>query len=213
MDVHIKSFKTTKFHEILLSGFRGVALTNCFSSIFHFGQISKFKKGVIPRKKWNQNFLWICTSTHYVLHYNKVSGNCWAVSEELRWQTVLSNIFHFGQISKFKKGVTLWKKNWIKISCGYAHLHGMSFTTTKFHEILWRGFRGVGLTRKTGQTDWLMDRSKTLYPPQLVAWGIKITFNIHVNGPYQVPKKKPGTDIGLYLIPDRIGCGSNKKKS
>ena len=27
------------FHKILLSGFRGVALTNCFSSIFHFGQI------------------------------------------------------------------------------------------------------------------------------------------------------------------------------
>ena len=41
----------------------------------------------------------------------------------------------------------------------------------------------------------------------------KITFNIHVNRPYQVPKKKPGTDIRLYLIPDRIGCGANKKKS
>ena len=49
------SFITTKFHEILLSGFRGVALTNCFSSIFHFGRIYKFKKGVIRRKKINQN--------------------------------------------------------------------------------------------------------------------------------------------------------------
>ena len=28
--VHIMSFITTKFHEILLSGFSGVALTNCF---------------------------------------------------------------------------------------------------------------------------------------------------------------------------------------
>ena len=28
--LHIISFITTKFHEILLSGFSGVALTNCF---------------------------------------------------------------------------------------------------------------------------------------------------------------------------------------
>ena len=35
------AFITTKFQEILLSGFRGVALTNCVE----FGQISKFKKG------------------------------------------------------------------------------------------------------------------------------------------------------------------------
>ena len=46
----------------------------------------------------------------------------------------------------------------------------MSFITTKFQEILLSGFRGVVLTRKTGLTD----GSKTLYPPQLVAWGIKM---------------------------------------
>ena len=85
--LHIMSFITTKFHTILLSGFSGVVLTNCFSSIFHFRQFSKFKKGVTPRKK-----------------------------------------------------------NGIKISCGYAHLHIMSFITTKFHEILFSGFRGVALT-------------------------------------------------------------------
>ena len=63
-------FQSTKFHAILLSGFNGVVLTNCFSSIFHFRQISKFKKGQCSQKtKLNQNFLWICTSTHYVLHY------------------------------------------------------------------------------------------------------------------------------------------------
>ena len=45
------------------------------SSIFYFGQNSKFKKGVIPRKKLNQNFLWKCASTHYVLYYHKVSRN------------------------------------------------------------------------------------------------------------------------------------------
>ena len=70
------SFKTTKFQEILLIGFIGVALTNCFSSIFHFCQISTFKKGVIPIKKMNQNVLWICTFTWYVLQNYKVSRNC-----------------------------------------------------------------------------------------------------------------------------------------
>ena len=38
------------------------------------------------------------------------------------------------------------KKNGIKISCGYAHLHIMPFITTKFQEILLSGFRGVALT-------------------------------------------------------------------
>ena len=42
--LHIISFITTKFYEILLSGFSTVALTNCFSSFFNFGQISKFNK-------------------------------------------------------------------------------------------------------------------------------------------------------------------------
>ena len=91
------AFITTKFHAILLSGFSGVVLTNCFSSIFHFRQISKFKKSVSQRK------------------------------------------------------------NGIKISCGYAHLHIISFITIKFLEILSSGFRGVALTRKTGLTDWLTD--------------------------------------------------------
>ena len=125
------SFITTKFHEILLSGFRGVVLTSCFSSIFHFGQIYKLKK----RSNSEKNY-------------------------------------------------------WIKISCEYAHLHSMSFITTKFYEILLSGFRGVWLTRKTGRTDgrtdgltdwltdWRTDGSKTLYPPQLVAWGIKTQSNI-----------------------------------
>ena len=87
--LHIKSFINTKFHEILFSGFRGVALTKTGSSIFNFNQIFKFKKGVIPRKK-----------------------------------------------------------NWIKISCGFAYLHIMSFITTKFQEILLSGFRGVAQTNR-----------------------------------------------------------------
>ena len=52
----------------------------------------------------------------------------------------------------------------IKLSCRYAHLHGMSFTTTKFYEILLRGFRGVALTRIKG-TDGLTDRQvKNIIP-------------------------------------------------
>ena len=127
------SFITTKFHAILLSGFSRVVLTKCFSSIFHFRQISKFKKGhCSQKKKLNQNVLWICTSTHYILHYYKVSGN----SVE-RFQRSCTN----------KKGHNSEKKGGIKISCGYAHLHIMSFITTKFHEILLSGFRGVALKR------------------------------------------------------------------
>ena len=64
---------TTKFNEILLIGFRGVAVKNCFSSMCNFGQISKFKNGVTPIKKMNKNFLWICASTHYVLYKYKIS--------------------------------------------------------------------------------------------------------------------------------------------
>ena len=73
--------------------------------------------GFTPRKKFNQTFLWICASTHYVLHNYKVSLN---------------------SVERF---------------------------------------RGVVLARKTGLMDWLTDcltdGSKSLYPPQLVAWGIK----------------------------------------
>ena len=94
----------------------------------------------------------------------------WVVSEELHWQTVSVVSFIF---VKFQKGRNSKKKNWNIISCGYAHLHIMSFITTKFHEILLSGFRGVALTRKTG----LMDGSKTLYSPQIVAWGINIIWN------------------------------------
>ena len=49
----------------------------------------------------------------------------------------------------------------------------MSFITTKFQEILLSGFRGENKKNRTdGLTDSLTDGSKTLYPPQLVAWCI-----------------------------------------
>ena len=55
--------------------FCGVVLTNCFSSIFRFGQIFKFKKVVTPRKKIESKFPVASASTHYVLHKYKVSWN------------------------------------------------------------------------------------------------------------------------------------------
>ena len=97
-----------------------------------------------------------------------------AVSEELGWQTV--SVVSFILV-KFLSSIRCnsEKKNWIKISCGYAHLHIMSFITTKFQKILLSSFRGVALTRKTGLTD----GPKTSYPPQLIAWGIIIIdFNV-----------------------------------
>ena len=45
-----------KFHKILLSCFKELALTNYFSSISNFGQISKFKSGIIPRKNIESKF-------------------------------------------------------------------------------------------------------------------------------------------------------------
>ena len=69
-----------------------------------------------------------------------------------------STIFIFRQIDRaniavcgptslsVQKGRNYKKKKGIKITCGYAHLHIMSFITTKFYEILSSGFRGVALT-------------------------------------------------------------------
>ena len=93
----------------------------------------------------------------------------------------------------------------------------MSFITTKFHEILSSGFRGVALTRKTGLTDWLtdwlMDGSKTLYPPQLVAWGITNPhwrLRLDVNATFRqtdTKQWKEGIKCMLYNISPRVFCG------
>ena len=137
------SFITTKFHAILFSL---VSVELCWPTV-HFRQISKFKKSLIQRKKGNQNFLRICTSTHYVLHYYKVSGNSveWFQRSCENKKTVVSFI-----LAKFlsSKRALLPEKKWIKMSCGYAHLHITYFISTKFQEILLRGFRGVALTRQ-----------------------------------------------------------------
>ena len=97
-----------------------------------------------------------------------------AVSEELRWQNFSEESFILAKFLSSKR-VLLREKKWIKISFGYVHLHILSFINVKFQEILLSSFRGVALTikkRTNGLTDWLKDRSKTLNPSQLVAWGI-----------------------------------------
>ena len=89
------SFIATKFHETLLSGFRGVALTNCFSSISHFGQISKFKKGVIPGKKlkrlrsayhtWSSNTSWAFPITSFLINTFPGWGSVWTNLDKNIW--------------------------------------------------------------------------------------------------------------------------------
>ena len=54
------------------------------SSIFYFGRISKFKRGVTPKEKLNQNVLQIFASIQSVINNYKVSRNlligCWGVA-------------------------------------------------------------------------------------------------------------------------------------
>ena len=69
--LHMVSLLPTKFHEILFSSFRGIALTSCFRSIF--GKIFKFKGAELPQNLGNQNFLVICTTTYGVLTTYQVS--------------------------------------------------------------------------------------------------------------------------------------------
>ena len=70
---------------------------------------SKFKRDInCSLKRINQHFLYIYTWCFSLLQ--SFTKFCWANSVELWWQTILSSIFHFGQISKFKKGHYFQKK-------------------------------------------------------------------------------------------------------
>ena len=127
--VHCMSLSTTKLHEILLSGFRVVSLTNCFISILNFGQISKFKKG-----RNSQKNIWIKNSCEYALLYTVCSSKLqsltkffWAVSEEFRWQNVL---LIYWMLVKFQvqKGYNSQEKSSIR----FPHLH---FLTTSLERL------------------------------------------------------------------------------
>ena len=67
----------------------------------------KFKRDMnCSLKRLNQLFLLKCILTHDVLHNYKVSRNSVV---RIQW-SILSCIFNFGQISKFKKGALLPQK-------------------------------------------------------------------------------------------------------
>ena len=71
------SFITTKFHEILFQRFQRICADKLFRSVVSF-ILAKFlcsKRALLREKKLNQNFLWICASTRYVLYNYKVSEN------------------------------------------------------------------------------------------------------------------------------------------
>ena len=68
------TMSTIKEHEILLSGFRGVALTIPFSSICNLAKFLSSKVESFP-EKIESTFLQIRDSTQYVLHSNNVSRN------------------------------------------------------------------------------------------------------------------------------------------
>jgi hypothetical protein len=80
------SLLPTKFHEILFSNFRGVALTSCFSSKFREFLSSKghnsHKIQAIKFPGNMHNYIWC---PYYLPSFMKF---CSVVSEELRWQTV-----------------------------------------------------------------------------------------------------------------------------
>ena len=111
-NLHRMSFITTKFHKILLSGFKGVARTNSFSTIFNFAQISMLKGDIILTKngmKISCKYLHLCSMPFKTTNYKSFTKFCWAVSEELRSQKTKQNK------NKNKKTVLAdWKKDWSK---------------------------------------------------------------------------------------------------
>ena len=162
LPLHINSFITTKFRKILLSGFRGVALTNCFSSIFHFDQISKFKKGVIPSKKWikivvDMHMFTLCPS--FLQSFTKF---CWAVSEVLHWHTrsVVSFILVKFQVKKERNSEKKINHNFLWI-CTSTHY------VLQFHEVIRNSVERFqrGCADKKSRTDGLTEgRVKNIIP-------------------------------------------------
>ena len=105
---------------------------------------------------------------------------CWAVSVQLRSKkTVLSRIFHFGQISKFKKGVIPIKfplKNWIK-SCADKKNRADELTdwrTGQKHYTLRHSLRGV--LKQTSCSSIFLIKCKLVWMVCYVWRKLKFTF-------------------------------------
>ena len=141
------------------------------------------KRALLPEKNESEFPVDMHIYTLSPLKLQSFTKFCWAVSEELRKQTVFSSIFHFGQISKFKKGVTLRKKmesNFLRI-CTSTHYVLHNYIVSRNSVERFQRSCANKKNRTDGLTDWLTDRSKTLYPPQLVAWGIKTHYLLFEN--------------------------------
>ena len=97
------------------------------------------KKGYIncSSKGSNQHFLQKCISTHYVLHNYKVSGNSVEWFQRSCANNKSSSIFHFGQISKFKKGVTPRKKMESKFPVDMGIYTSCSLYLQSFTKFCW----------------------------------------------------------------------------
>ena len=136
----------------------------------------------------NQNFLWICKSTHYVLDSYKVSRNSveWfqrSCADKKNRTDRLTD----GRVKNIIHSATRWvgyennreKEMESKFPVDmriYTLCPSYLQSFTKFcwvvsEELRWQ-------EKQDWLTDRLTDGSKTLYPPQLVAWGI-ITFWSH----------------------------------
>ena len=134
------------------------------------------KRGITPPQKNEPEFpvdMHIYTlSPSWLQSFTKF---CWAVSQELRWQSVFSSIFHFGKISKFKKDEKKLNQNfpWICSSTHYV-LHNYKVSPNSVERFQRSCADKKNRTDRLTDwlTDWLMDGSKTFYPLQLVAWGI-----------------------------------------
>ena len=160
------SFITTKFKEILLSGLSGVVLTNCFRSIFHFRQISKFKKGHWSQKKIEPKCpvdMHIYTLCPLLL---QSSGNSVERFQRSCANKKNSSNFHFGQISKYKKGVTPRKKVESKFSVD-MHIYTLCPSLLQsFRKFCWAVSEELRSQEKQnwrtdGLTDW---RVKNIIP-------------------------------------------------
>ena len=130
-----------KVHETLFSN---------FSSVYNF---LYFKRVITPREK---NCIPVKNSDKYA-HLHSISFITTTIQKILlrRFRGVaMTNcirstcIFNFGQSFRFKRYITPKKKIWITIFCRYANLHSTYFITTKCHEILLIGLRGVAKTKK-----------------------------------------------------------------
>ena len=160
---------------------------------FIFVKFLSSKRGIAPRKK-------IESKCSVDMHIHTLCPSLLKVSRNsVEWfQRICANkknssIFHFGQISKFKKGVTPRKKMESKFPVD-MHIYTlyMSFITTKFQEILLSGFRGVALTRMKERV------SKLTYPT--LQHCLRMLYIMNGNSKWQAIGQKRGYKLLLKRI-------------